>query len=116
MAGLTVLASFGEKRAVPAFARLGVALGQDKSLPEFSLAKDGEGGLRARAGRLDIRNDKGALVTLAAESLELKEAGTTRAVLGRTEVANTKTGVISKRPISSLVLLEKNGKVLWRAS
>jgi len=37
----------------------------------------------------------------------------TRAVLGSTELKNTRTGSIEKRPISSLVLINDDGKVIW---
>jgi hypothetical protein len=37
----------------------------------------------------------------------------THAVLGSTELKNTRTGSIEKRPISSLVLFNDDGKVIW---
>jgi hypothetical protein len=43
------------------------------------------------------------------------DAGKTRATLGAAELERTHTGVIEKRPTSSLVLLDKEGKVIWKA-
>ncbi len=41
--------------------------------------------------------------------------GKTRAVLGNTELKRTRTGVIEKRPLSSLVLFNEDGNVTWKA-
>ena len=57
-------------------------------------------------------------------SLELKEkgepsltlydkAGTPRAILGSTELETIHTGILQKRPASSLALFDKEGKVIW---
>jgi len=43
------------------------------------------------------------------------ENGTTRADLGSTSLEITRTGVIEKRPESSLVLFDKASKVIWSA-
>ena len=37
-----------------------------------------------------------------------------RAVLGSTSLELIKTGTIEKRPESSLVLFDKDGKVIWQ--
>ena len=42
-------------------------------------------------------------------------AGKTRVTLGSTGVKNEKTGVLEKRPISSLTLSDENGKVVFSA-
>jgi hypothetical protein len=42
-------------------------------------------------------------------------AGKTRAALGATSLETIKTGAITKRSESSLVLFDKEGKVLWKA-
>jgi hypothetical protein len=38
-----------------------------------------------------------------------------RAVLGYTKLGRTKTGIVEQRPPSSLVLMDKNGGVIWQA-
>lgn len=38
-----------------------------------------------------------------------------RAVLGHTELEHTRTGTVEQQPASSLVLFDKDEKVLWRA-
>ena len=38
-----------------------------------------------------------------------------RAVLGHTELEATVTGAVEQRPASSLVLFDKDGKVIWKA-
>jgi hypothetical protein len=48
-------------------------------------------------------------------SLTFEERGTSRAVLGMTELEKLRDGVIEKRPLSSLVLFNKDGKVIWQA-
>lgn len=42
------------------------------------------------------------------------ENGLSRAVLGYTTLESTATGIVEQRPPSSLVLFDKNGKVIWR--
>jgi len=49
-------------------------------------------------------------------SLELyDEKGKSRAALGATDLEAARTGTVEKRPESSLVLFDKEGKVLWQA-
>ncbi len=49
-------------------------------------------------------------------SLELRDqTGKPRAVLGSTELEVTRTGATEKQPPSSLVLFDKDGKVIWQA-
>lgn len=43
------------------------------------------------------------------------ETGKTRAALGHVDLEEIPTGTVSKRPASSLVLFDKDGKVLWKA-
>ena len=51
-----------------------------------------------------------------AERFVVRDAsGNTRAVLGSTVLETTQTGAVEKRPPSSLVLFDKNGKVIWSA-
>ncbi|MBI4589738.1 MAG: hypothetical protein HY725_12950 [Candidatus Rokubacteria bacterium] len=51
-----------------------------------------------------------------APTLELLDDEThTRAVLGHTELATARKGTVEKRPAASLVLFDKDGKVIWRA-
>jgi hypothetical protein len=60
----------------------------------------------------------GSMIMLAARnraSVELSENGRTRAVLGHTSLVTKRTGVVEERPVSSLVLFDKDGTVLWRA-
>jgi hypothetical protein len=45
----------------------------------------------------------------------MDEHGTTRAVLGHAKIERPPTGVIEERPVSSLVLFDKEGKVVWKA-
>lgn len=48
-------------------------------------------------------------------SLEIAASGVTRATLGRTNLETIRTGVVEQRPESSLVLFDKDKKVIWRA-
>lgn len=43
------------------------------------------------------------------------EKGKMRAALGAISTEGTRTGTVEKRPESSLVLFDKDGKVLWKA-
>ncbi len=43
------------------------------------------------------------------------ETGIVRAALGHTSLTTTLTGAIERRPASSLVLLDKDGTVVWKA-
>lgn len=45
----------------------------------------------------------------------MDESGTTRAVLGHTKIERPATGVIEQLPASSLVLFDKEAKVVWKA-
>ena len=48
-------------------------------------------------------------------SLKIGTKGNIRAVLGYTKLENTRTGVVEHRPVSSLVLFDKDGKAIWKA-
>ena len=41
--------------------------------------------------------------------------GQVRAILGHAELKAARTGVVEQRPVSSLVLIDKDGKVIWKA-
>jgi hypothetical protein len=45
----------------------------------------------------------------------LDENGNSRAVLGSTDLKKTRSGYVEKRPLSSLVLLDKNKDVVWKS-
>jgi hypothetical protein len=45
----------------------------------------------------------------------LDENGNHRAVLGSTDLKKTRSGYIEKRPLSSLVLFDKNKDVIWKS-
>lgn len=68
---------------------------------------------------IDKKGGGRAWLTLASDgspSLILQdENGKERAVLGHTGLKATRTGTVEQRPASSLVLLDKDGKVLWSA-
>jgi len=59
---------------------------------------------------LDVDND-GSRLTLYDKDGLMKP----RAVVGSTSLEIIKTGTVEKRAESSLVLLDKGGKVIWRA-
>ena len=48
-------------------------------------------------------------------SVSLKEAMESRAILGNVSLEATKTGDLIQRPLSSLVLLNEKGNVVWKA-
>ena len=47
-------------------------------------------------------------------SVVLRDENQDRAVLGHTELEATATGTVEQRAASSLVLFDRNGKVIWR--
>jgi hypothetical protein len=56
------------------------------------------------------------LSTVGGPALRLNDAeGKLRAVVGASQLETTRTGAVETRPASSLVLFDKNGKVLWSA-
>jgi hypothetical protein len=61
--------------------------------------------------------DPSGILALSSKTVELRDpdTGLTRAVLGSTELENTKTGAVTTQPVSSLTLFDKEGKVLFRA-
>jgi hypothetical protein len=89
---------------------------QSKGSVILNLSPDGQANLqffdKSKAARR-------AMLTISADgapSLELFDAsGNTRAVLGNSELEAPKTGTVEKRPESSLVLFDKDGKVIWQA-
>jgi len=48
-------------------------------------------------------------------SLTLSDENRPRAVLGQTDLESKQTGTVEKRPASSLVLFDKEGKAIWKA-
>lgn len=79
--------------------------GVDVLLTELSF-RDEQG---ARRGMFKLADDGVPSLTL------LDQAGRARAVLGRTVLETVRTGEAIERPESSLVLFDKDGKVLWKA-
>ena len=68
--------------------------------------------LRDRDGKSRLRL---ALSGDGSPALELRDKGAQpRAVLGRVDVERTKTGALEQRAESSLVLFDKDGKVIWQ--
>ena len=58
----------------------------------------------------------GMVMTSDGPTLELRDAGRNlRAVLGTTSVKSEKPGEATSRPESSLMLFDKDGKVMWQA-
>jgi hypothetical protein len=82
-------------------ASLKVLRRQERPLPILSLrwGEILEGGMSVRPDSLILRDSE----------------GNARAVLGRTELETRKKGVTTNRPISSLVLLNRAGTVLFKA-
>lgn len=70
---------------------------------------------------LDLYDTKGreraGLEVLAngSSSLKLYDSGGLRAVLGRAKLEAVQSGKEEERPVSSLVLFDEEGRVLWRA-
>jgi hypothetical protein len=68
---------------------------------------------------MDNKGVERAILTLDIEGrphLALKNAkGNNRVVLGFADLKHTQTGVIEKRPLSSLVLFNEKGNVIWQA-
>ena len=56
-----------------------------------------------------------AMGTDGSPYLRLKDKNGFNAVLGSTNLKQAQTGVIEKRPASSLVFFNKDGKVIWEA-
>ena len=65
-----------------------------------------------------VRGERLALLAMGADGspyLRLKDKNGFSAVLGSTNLKQAQTGVIEKRPASSLVFLNKDGEVVWKA-
>jgi len=66
--------------------------------------------LTPRGGiRFDLFKDGQSVLQLS------DEKGVSRAVLGHTTLERTTTGVVEQRPVSSLVLFDKNAHAIWKA-
>lgn len=77
----------------------------------------GAGGDGALLGLSDVGVVRAVLSTTGDNAgLALSDkAGNPRALLGNTQLTLERTGSTEHRPVSSLVLLRENGKVLWEA-
>jgi hypothetical protein len=67
---------------------------------------------------LSDQNEKvraGLMVDTSGPSLVLRDENRNRAVLGHAALEATATGTVEQRPASSLVLFDKDGKVIWKA-
>ncbi len=93
-------------------------------LDDHSLSVRGLNHGRVSLGLLDevpflhvIRDGYGiALSAKGAESASITIVGSAgRAMLGAGAVKDVRTGVVEQRPVSSLVLFDKNGGVIWKA-
>jgi len=86
-----------------------------KDFPRAKLSSFPEGSFLSLYGeRRNIR----ARLWLDSDGVDLSlydNKGNIRATLGRTSIETTRTGAVTKRAESSLVLFDKNGKVLWSA-
>jgi hypothetical protein len=65
--------------------------------------------------RLEGSSEFGSFNLLPAGLTLFDKDGQSRAVLGRTELETIKTGTVEQRAESSLVLFDRDGKVLWQA-
>ncbi len=112
--------------------RVGTSLGLSATgggLLGFSLLGKGENGHVYLGGGgpatpvsfrlLDRQHKFRAVLELSddgAPSLEMSDMnGNSRAVLGRGALTTARTGATEQRPESSLVLFDKDGKVIWTA-
>ncbi len=84
--------------------------------------RDKNGNLRVFVGliggdpRLMLQDKEGSRMTEQGSGLKLRDKdGQTRALLGCTTLETTRTGEVTKRPASSLVLFDKEGKVIFEA-
>lgn len=77
-------------------------------------ATDGQRISLTGSSKRAIRLTNGQLSHLTYISLS-DENGIDRAVLGATSLTTTRTGTVEKRAPSSLILFDKDGKVLWKA-
>ena len=66
---------------------------------------------RALKNRIQLLVDREGKPSLSLLDSDKKS----RAVLGHTELETSRTGTVEQRPASSLVLFDKDGKVIWRA-
>ncbi len=79
---------------------------QDPDHASITLSRRGS---RIGDSDLEIRTDKGTYIKLA------DYKGNMRTVIGNVETENEKTGVTHQHPISSIVLFNEKGNVLWSA-
>jgi hypothetical protein len=96
-----------------AFAELhpaGLALHDGNGLPYLWMGASGfslySGNTQARI-TMRIGDESGPLLSFSDES------GATRAALGRTRRPEERVGIVEKPPAFSLVLLDKDGKIIW---
>ena len=85
----------------------------------FVAGPNGTSALTLTHGRSSIDRLGGIDVSLSEEgevALQLSDPeGTTRAVLGRTDIERPATAIVEQRPASSLVLFDANRRVIWQA-
>ena len=79
----------------------------------LSVLKDGTPGLTLMDE--NGKNRVGLLASRDGPTLTLYDEKQSRAVLGVSSQETIRTGTVTKRPESSLVLYSKEGKVLWQA-
>jgi hypothetical protein len=86
---------------------------------EFTVASSPKGSSKLELMRGSWRGPRDSLqlsLLERAPMLLLKdETGTPRVVLGYAELGNRATGGVEQRPVSSLVLFDNQGKVIWQA-
>jgi hypothetical protein len=81
-------------------------MGVDTDYASIELSRRGS---RIGDHDIEIRTDRGTYIKLA------DYKGNMRTVIGNTETVTPKTGVAHKHPISSIVLFNEKGDVLWSA-
>jgi hypothetical protein len=59
--------------------------------------------------------ERHANAVLTYEGLHLREGTMTRAALGCIELEAPQTGAVEQRPMSSIILFDKDGLTLWQA-
>ena len=125
--GLHIFGSDGKHRAgLLSFEALGI--GGYLKLFDFDKDTKSEASLAAGRGYADLlldawegqsgESDVSARLLLFGRdrtALTLSEKGGSEVVLGHIELEKSRTGVVEKRPLSSLVFFDKDRKVIWKA-
>lgn len=110
---------------MPTSAELSVGAANPEEVKQEQERRATERGRKLEKGFLaaeeyKIAKDLASAIRLVANSKDqtvvaLKEKGSIRAVLGHVTMTHPQTEVKEQRPLSSLVLLDKDGKVIWKA-